>query len=159
MTGEYLGILVLMGLAALISGGLVTVAWFLGPKKNTIYKTAPYECGMTPVGDAQERFPIKFYLIAILFILFDIEAVFLWGFYTVFKNSPDTQFMTFAFGEFMMYMSTWILAYIYAVRVGAIDWDETTSLAPEKLMDTPVKASAPVLVSEPVLVAATGVNS
>jgi len=132
MAGEYLGILILMAVAGLISGGLVTVAWFLGPKKDTPYKSAPYECGVTPIGDAHERFPIKFYLVAIVFILFDIEAVFLWGFYTVFKNAPDTQFVTFAFVEFMVYMATWILAYAYAIRVGAIDWDETTSLASEK---------------------------
>jgi NADH-quinone oxidoreductase subunit A len=137
MTGEYLGILILMAVAGLISGGLVTVAWFLGPKKRTPYKEAPYECGVTPIGDAQERFPIKFYLVAIVFILFDIEAVFLWSFYTVFRNAPDTQFVTFAFVEFMAYMSTWILAYVYAIRVGAIDWDEATSLAPEKLSGEP----------------------
>jgi NADH-quinone oxidoreductase subunit A len=133
MAGEYLGILVLLAIAALVSGGLTTIAWFLGPKKNTPYKSAAYECGVTPVGDAKERFPVKFYLVAIVFILFDIEAVFLWGFFTVFKNSPDTEFVRFAFFEFLVYMSTWILAYIYAIRVGAIDWDETTSLAPEKL--------------------------
>ncbi|MGV3616063.1 MAG: NADH-quinone oxidoreductase subunit A [Fimbriimonas sp.] len=137
MAGEYLGILILMALAALISGGLVTVAWFLGPKKDTPYKSAPYECGVEPIGDAHERFPIKFYLVAIVFILFDIEAVFLWGFYTVYKNAPanDNAFVTFAFIEFMVYMSTWILAYVYAIRVGAIDWDETTSLADEKLLN------------------------
>lgn len=133
MSGQYIGILVLMAIALVVSGGLATVAWFLGPKKNTPYKSAPYECGMTPVGDAKERFPIKFYLVAILFILFDIEAVFLWGFFTVFKNAPDIEFVKFAFGEFIVYMATWVLAYFYAVRVGAIDWDETTALAKEKL--------------------------
>jgi len=133
MTSGYLGILVLMGVAAAISGLLVTASWFLGPKKNTPYKSAPYECGVAPVGDSRERFPIKFYLVAIVFILFDIEAVFLWGFYTAFKNSPDTTFVVFAFFEFLAYMATWILGYVYAIRVGAIDWDETTALATEKL--------------------------
>lgn len=133
MSGEYLGILVLMGLAATISAVMVTISWLLGPKKQTPYKSAAYECGVAPIGDVHERFPIKFYLVAILFILFDIEAVFLWSFYTVYKNAPDIEFVKFAFGEFMVYMSTWIVAYVYAIRVGAIDWDETTSLAPEKL--------------------------
>lgn len=133
MSGHYLGILVLMAIAVVVSGGLVTLAWFLGPKKNTPYKSAPYECGVTPVGDAKERFPVKFYLVAIIFILFDIEAVFLWGFFTVFKNAPDVEFVKFAFVEFIVYMATWVLAYFYAIRVGAIDWDETTSLAKEKL--------------------------
>jgi NADH-quinone oxidoreductase subunit A len=129
---EYLGILVLMGFAAVLCGALVTLSWFLGPKKFTPYKAAPYECGVTPVGDAHERFPIKFYLVAIIFILFDIEVVFLWSWMTVFKNA-DTEFMVFSFFEFLAYMATWVLGYVYAVRVGAMDWDESTSLAPEKL--------------------------
>ncbi len=132
MQTQYLGILVMVGVAAVICGLMVTLSWVLGPKNNTPYKSAPYECGVEPIGGARDRFPVKFYLVAIVFILFDIEAVFLWSWYTTFKNS-DTQFMVFSFFEFLAYMSTWILGYIYAIRVGAIDWDETTSLAPEKL--------------------------
>jgi len=127
-----MGILVLMAVAALACGIMVTLSWLLGPKKVTPYKGSPYECGVEPIGDTHERFPIKFYLIAIIFILFDIEAVFLWSWYTVFRNS-ETEFMVFSFFEFLTYMATWILGYVYAIRVGAIDWDETTSLAPEKL--------------------------
>jgi NADH-quinone oxidoreductase subunit A len=133
MESGYLGVVVLMAVAALLAGVLVAACWILGPKKQTRYKSAPYECGVAPVGDAKERFPIKFYLVAILFIIFDIEAVFLWGFYTAYKTSPDNEFVVFAFFEFLGYMATWILGYIYAIRVGAIDWDETISLAPEKL--------------------------
>jgi len=128
----YLGILVMLGVAAVICGAMVTLSWFLGPKKVNKYKASPYECGVAPVGDAHERFPIKFYLVAIVFILFDIEVVFLWSWMTVFKNS-DTEFAIFSFFEFITYMATWILGYVYAIKVGAIDWDETTSLAPEKL--------------------------
>src|ERR1700722_3221293 len=99
MQGQYLGILVLVMVAALIAGGLSAVCWILGPKKNTPWKQAAYECGVGPVGDAHERFPIKFYLIAILFILFDIEVVFLWSWMTVFndKKATDTSFMMFSF--------------------------------------------------------------
>ena len=129
---QYLGILVLMGLAAVVCGLLVTLSWVFGPKKNTIYKSSPYECGVTPVGDAKERFPIKFYLVAIVFILFDIEAVFLWSWMTVYKEG-SVEFITFTFFEFLAYMFTWVLGYVYAVRVGAIDWDESTALAPEKI--------------------------
>lgn len=128
----YLGILVLVAVAAAVCGIMVTLSWFLGPKKVTPYKEAPYECGVTPLGNARERFPIKFYLVAIVFILFDIEVVFLWSWMTVYKNA-DTQFVVFSFFEFLTYMASWLLGYVYAIRVGAIDWDETTSLAPEKL--------------------------
>ena len=132
MGSSYIGIAVLVGLAALLSGGLTAVSWFLGPKKTTPYKSAPYECGVTPIGGAHERFPIKFYVVAIIFILFDIEAVFLWSFYTVFKGS-DQEFMVFSFFEFITYMATWILGYWYAIRMKAMDWDESTTLAHEKL--------------------------
>lgn len=156
MTDGYLGILVLMAFAALICGVMVGGSWLFGPKKQTPYKSSPYECGVQPFGDAHERFPIKFYLVAIVFILFDIEAVFLWGFYTAYKNSPDTKFVVFAFIEFVTYMATWILGYAYAVRVGAIDWDETTSLAPEKLVPTPVAEASPVVVEVPTSVTVAG---
>ncbi|HVL38270.1 MAG TPA: NADH-quinone oxidoreductase subunit A [Fimbriimonadaceae bacterium] len=134
MEGEYLGILVLVALAAVISAVMVTGSWLLGPKKITPYKQSTYECGVTPVGDAKERFPVKFYLVAMLFILFDIEVVFLWSWMTVYAHS-ETAFKLFSFVEMILYMSTWILGYVYAIRVRAMDWegpaDLETELAPE----------------------------
>ncbi|MBI1757394.1 MAG: NADH-quinone oxidoreductase subunit A [Fimbriimonas ginsengisoli] len=132
MFGSYLGILMLIGVAGLLCGAMVSLSWLLGPKKNTPYKSSAYECGVAPVGDARERFPVKFYLVAILFILFDIEVVFLWSWMTVYKHS-DRPFMVASFFEFLAYMSTWVVGYLYALRVKAIDWDETTSLHPAKL--------------------------
>lgn len=128
----YGGLLLLVGVAAIICGAMVTLSWVLGPKKLTPYKTSPYECGVAPVGDAKERFPIKFYLVAIVFILFDIEVVFLWPWMTVFKTS-DPAFLVTSFTSFMLYMLTFIVGYVYVIRVGAIDWDETTTLEPAKL--------------------------
>lgn len=127
MQGEYLGILFGIALAALISGAMVTLSWVLGPKKTTTYKNSPYECGVAPAGSARERFPIKFYLVGILFVLFDIEVVFLWGWMSVFRNE-GREFQVFSFFEFIVYMATWILGFVYALRVNATDWDETTSL-------------------------------
>lgn len=133
--GPYLGILALMGLAATLCVVFATISWILGPKRITSYKGSPYECGVAPVGDARERFPIKFYLVAIVFILFDIEVIFLWAWMTVYKNA-DLGFLKISFYEFLSYMLTWILAYAYVVRVGAIDWGEESELVvdehPEK---------------------------
>jgi NADH-quinone oxidoreductase subunit A len=143
MQAQYLGLVVQIGLAAVIAGVFSLICWLLGPKKITPYKQAPYECGVAPVGDAHERFPIKFYLVAIVFILFDIEVVFLWSWMTVFKTS-DTNFMVFSFFEFLAYMATWIVGYMYAIRVGAIDWDEATTIAPEKLGDDETYSGEPV---------------
>lgn len=132
MQSDYLGIMLLVGVAAVICGAMVTLSWVLGPKKITPYKESPYECGVAPVGDAKERFPIKFYLVAIVFILFDIEVVFLWPWMTVFKTS-DPEFLITSFISFLTYMFTFVVGYVYVIRVGAIDWDETTSLEPAKL--------------------------
>ena len=129
MQEQYLGILVLVGLAVIVCGAMVTLSWLLGPKRTTPYKQSSYECGVEPIGNVRERFPIKFYLIAILFILFDIEVVFLWSWMTVYKTS-DHAFLAFSFFEFITYMGTWLLGYVYAVRVNAFDWDETVALDP-----------------------------
>jgi NADH-quinone oxidoreductase subunit A len=129
--GSYVGILVLIGVAAVICGAMVTLSWVLGPKKVTPYKQSAYECGVAPSGDAKERFPIKFYLVAIVFILFDIEVVFLWSWMTVFSKA-NTEFVVASGISFLAYMATFIVGYLYVIRVGAIDWDETTTIAPEK---------------------------
>ncbi len=128
MDGAYLGLLLLALTAGLLSAGMILLSTVLGPKKVTPYKASPYECGVQPVGDARERFPIKFYLVAILFVLFDIEIVFLWGWMAAFKDAGP-EFMVFSYAEVAIYMATWIVGYIYAIRVGAIEWDEATSLS------------------------------
>lgn len=155
MSDPYIGLLVLILLAAVICVAMVGLSYVLGPKKVTPYKESPYECGVAPEGSARERFPIKFYLVAIVFILFDIEVVFLWSWMTIFKHS-ESYFQLFSFIEMLVYMSSWVIGYAYAIRVGAINWDEATSLDPAKLGDaklaeelasqdqeTPVVAPAP----------------
>lgn len=132
MDSEYLGLVMLMTVAGIICAAMVTLSSILGPKKNTPYKSSPYECGVAPLGSARERFPIKFYLIAILFVLFDIEIVFLWGWMTSFKGG-GADYMTFSFIAVLIYMFTWVLGDVYALRVNAIDWDESTALDPAKL--------------------------
>jgi NADH-quinone oxidoreductase subunit A len=141
MSGQYIGILVLVGIAAVLCGAMVTLSWVLGPKKVTPYKTSPYECGVAPMGDARERFPIKFYLVAIVFILFDIEVVFLWSWMTVFKNG-DLAFQTSSLVYFVSYMVTWLLGYAYILKVNAIDWDDAdpeTGVTAGSVMVTPLE--------------------
>ncbi len=141
----YYGILILVAFSAIICTVMVTGSWLLGPKKVTPYKSSPYECGVTPDGSARERFPIKFYLVAIVFILFDIEVVFLWSWMTVFKGA-EKAFQIFSFFEVLIYMATWILGYVYAMRVGAFNWDETTSLDEAKLIDAVPAFDEPVVI-------------
>lgn len=139
--GEFLPILLLMLVAAVLAGAMVTLSWVLGPKKQTPYKASPYECGVTPIGNAIERFPIKFYLVAILFVLFDIEVVFLWSWLTVFKNST-VEYQVFSGIAVGIYMLLWIIGDAYAIKIGALEWDEEPRVAAEKLEPTPLEPLA-----------------
>ncbi len=132
MDPQYLGLAVLMVVAGVVCGAMIFLSWLLGPKKTTPYKASAYECGVAPYGTARERFPIKFYLVAILFVLFDVEVVLLWGWIATFRNA-DLAYQVFSGGAVLIYMLLWILGDVYALRVGAVDWDETTSLEPAKL--------------------------
>lgn len=132
-TETYLPILVLLVIAAAIAGVFIFLSWFIGPKKNTPYKQAIYECGVQPIGDTKHQFPIKFYLVAILFILFDIEIVFLWTWITVFKDA-SLSFQLYSFTAIVIYMVLWVIGDAYVIKSNAIDWDEGKILQ-EKLMD------------------------
>ena len=132
MDGMYLPILILVALSAIICGAMVTLSWVLGPKKVTPYKSSPYECGVAPAGSARERFPIKFYLVAMLFILFDIEVVFLWSWLTVFKDA-NLEYQLFSFWAVMVYMVLWIIGDAYVLQINAINWDDSQTLEEAKL--------------------------
>ena len=75
---RYLPLLIHFLVVCALAGAIVTLSWIIGYRKPTRAKLSPYECGMTPIGDARERFSVKFYLVAMMFILFDVEAVFLY---------------------------------------------------------------------------------
>jgi NADH-quinone oxidoreductase subunit A len=128
MGSEYVPLLILVAFAAIICTAMVTLSWILGPKKSSPYKSAPYECGVEPIGSARERFPIKFYLVGMLFILFDIEVVFLWSWLSVY-GTATTDYKVFTFLVLIVYMILWFFGDAYVLRVNAIDWDESTSLA------------------------------
>ncbi len=125
MLSSYIPILVMLIAATIIAGGMVVASAVLGPKKPTKYKDAPYECGMTPVGSARERFPIKFYLIAMLFIIFDIETIFLYPWAVIFRNQgADKAVKLFLLGEMAVFLLILLIGYVYILGKGALDWDE-----------------------------------
>jgi len=114
---------------------MVILSTLLGPKKSLPYKEAPYECGVMPEGTARERFPIKFYLTAMLFILFDIEVVFLWSWMAVFLGWVESgdPAASYSFWAVVLYMFLWFLGDAYVLRTGALKWEESMTLHPEKL--------------------------
>jgi NADH-quinone oxidoreductase subunit A len=119
--GDYLPLLILIGLGTFIAVLLVALSWILGPKVNTIAKLMPYECGVNPVGSARERFPVKFYLVAMLFILFDIETIFLYPWAVTFKSGAISQ--TFELVEMVVFIVILAVGYIYVWKKGALNWE------------------------------------
>ena len=112
--------------AAGFAVGNVILSTFVGQRKRTRTKLMPYECGKDPVGSARERFSVKFYLIAMIFILFDIEVIFLVPWAAVFKTlaAQGPAMRVFVYLEMMVFIGLLLVGYIYVVKKGAFDWGE-----------------------------------
>ena len=115
--GQYLPIVVLTGLA-IIFGALSSVAsLLLAPRRPNTAKSAPYECGIVPSKEAPERFPVSFYVIAMLFIMFDIEIIFAYP-YAIARESLGA----FGFWEMVAFSAVFFVAFVYMVARGALEW-------------------------------------
>jgi len=115
---EYLAILIFIAIAVVFAIFAVAASALLGQKKPTALKQSTYECGMTTVGSSFRRIPIKYYIIAMLFLLFDIEVVFLYPWAVVFK-----EFKFFAFISMAVFIGILLIAYIYIWKKGALEWE------------------------------------
>src|SRR5581483_803584 len=114
---NYLPLLMHFLLAGIVATAIVTLSWLIGYRKPTRAKLAPYECGMVPVGDASQRFSVKFYLVAMLFILFDVEAVFLYPWAIILR-----QLKMFGFWEMIVYVGIVLVGFFYIWKKGVLDW-------------------------------------
>jgi NADH-quinone oxidoreductase subunit A len=103
--------------AMLLAGALVAASALVGRHKRSRAKDQPYECGILPTGDAREPFSVQFYLVGIIFILFDIEAIFLYPWALVFR-----ELKLFGFVEMMLYVGILLAGYVYLWKKGAFDW-------------------------------------
>ena len=121
---DYLPILLMFIVAAGFAVGNVLLSQFVGQRKRTKTKLMPYECGKDPVGSARERFSVKFYLIAMIFILFDIEVIFLVPWAVVFRTLVAQGLRWFVYAEMMLFIGLLLVGYIYVVKKGAFDWGE-----------------------------------
>jgi NADH-quinone oxidoreductase subunit A len=117
---RYLPLLFQMLVAAGMAIGMVALSWVLGKHKFSVSKMSPYECGMDPIGDASERYSVKFYMVAMLFILFDVEAVFLYPWAVILK-----ELKMFGFWEMMIYIAIVLVGLVYIWKKGVIDWSQT----------------------------------
>jgi NADH-quinone oxidoreductase subunit A len=112
--------IIAMGLAA----GLLTVSFLLGKHVRNRIKDTPYESGMIPTGDARQRFSVKFYLVGMLFILFDIEAIFLYPWVVVYRDLNHGHRM-FGFVEMLIFVVLILSGFFYIWKKGALDWAES----------------------------------
>jgi NADH-quinone oxidoreductase subunit A len=121
-----IGVMFIVAMGFAVSQLLVTQ--LIGPRKRTATKLMPYECGKDPVGGARDRFSIKFYTVAVIFLLFDIEVLFMIPFAVAFKsliaqeNISGIAYGTIALAEILVFISTLIVGYVYVWRKGTFDW-------------------------------------
>jgi NADH-quinone oxidoreductase subunit A len=117
-TAAFIPILMMVVVATGFAAGTIAASYYLGRRVNTAAKLMPYECGITPVGNARDRFHTRFYLVAMLFIVFDIETVFLYPWAVVFK-----QLALFGLMEMVVFIAILLAGFVYVWGKGALEWD------------------------------------
>ncbi len=122
---QYLPIFALMVLATLFAGLSFLASTLLAPRKPTPAKTEPYECGIVPERGPAERFPVRFYLVAMIFIVFDIEIVFLYPWAVIYR-----ELSTFGLVEMLVFAAAVFAAFMYLISNGALDWGPVKRLRP-----------------------------
>ncbi len=122
---QYLPLFMQILAVILLGLGMVVASWFVGRHRNTKTKLAAYECGIVAVGDARGRFSVRFYLVAVLFILFDVEAVFMMPWAVIYRRlSGITGSRLFGFWEMVVYLGFVAVGLYYIVRKGILDWSQ-----------------------------------
>lgn len=124
MPQAYLPIVIFFVVALGFAVAQLLLSRLLGPPRPTSAKLTPYECGILPTGDARKRFSVQFYVIAMLFILFDIEGVFLWPWAAVFKQLiANPAYKVFALVEMGVFLGILSVGFVYLLRRGAFEWE------------------------------------
>ncbi len=117
----YIPVLILMMVGLCLGGVIMVASYLLGPKISHPRKDMPFECGMPPVGDARQRFSVRFYLVAILFLLFDVEAIFFFPWAVVYKKYLSIN--SFILVEMAAFVAILLVGYWYVLRKGALEWE------------------------------------
>lgn len=122
MLESYVPILIMMGGAAAFAVVNIIVSKILGPKKPTPEKLSTYESGVEPYGTAHSKFSVKYYMVTMLFIIFDIEVVFMYPWAVSFKSFEGAM-LTYALVEMMVFIGLLLIGYFYIIRKGALKWN------------------------------------
>ena len=116
--GQYLPIVVMLALGGAFAGVSLVMSGLVSPKRPSAAKAAPYECGIVPRSAPPERFPVRFYLVAMIFIVFDVEIIFLYPFAVYFDS-----LRLFGLAEMVVFIVTVFFAYAYVWKRGGLEWD------------------------------------
>jgi NADH-quinone oxidoreductase subunit A len=139
--GQYLPVVVMIGLAAAFVAISLVASRLLAPRRSTLPKSAPYECGIVPSRESPERFPVRFYLVAMIFIVFDIEIIFLYPWAVNYRNLG-----VFGLWEVVLFAVAVFVSLLYLVSKGALEWGPvnlvrrlTPMVSPERTTSTTVR--------------------
>jgi NADH-quinone oxidoreductase subunit A len=142
MMGQYLPVVCLLALAGLFGALSFGASRLLAPRRPSSAKSAPYECGIVPSRDNPQRFPVTFYVVAMLFVMFDIELIFIYPF------AVDRVFLgSYAFWEMLAFAAVFFASFVYVVARGALEWgpahlarrlDEQT-VSPERTLSSTIR--------------------
>src|SRR5215471_19386144 len=124
---RYIPLLIQIVVAMGLAGGMILLSYLIGKHKWTPAKNSPYECGIMPTGDAQQRFSVKFYMVAMLFILFGVETVFLYPWAIILKDLKRMGQGMFGFLEMIVYIGIVLVGFWYIWKKGVLDWGLTIS--------------------------------
>jgi len=121
MLTEYIPLFIFLLVSILFAGAVILLSSVFGRKTSTREKLMPYECGLDPIGNARAKVSVKFFIIAMLFIVFDVELVFLYPWAIVFRQF--NQFKGFVFGEMVVFIAVLLVGFIYVWKKGALEWE------------------------------------
>jgi NADH-quinone oxidoreductase subunit A len=120
---QYVPLALLLGVVVVVAAVLVILAITLGPSRPTAAKISAFECGVIPVGDARTRFPVRYYLVALVFVVFDLEAVFIYPWAVSLPEMRALGLTTFWFVEMLVFMGVLLVGLVYLWKRGALDWE------------------------------------
>ena len=123
MIDQYVPLALLLGVVVVVAAVLVVLAITLGPSRPTAAKVSAFECGVIPVGDARTRFPVRYYLVALVFVVFDLEAVFIYPWAVSLPEMRALGLTTFWFVEMLVFMGVLLVGLVYLWKRGALDWE------------------------------------
>jgi NADH-quinone oxidoreductase subunit A len=135
--GQYLPVVALIVLAVLFAALSLVASKLLAPRRSTVAKRAPYECGIVPGREAPERFPVRFYLVAMIFIVFDIEIIFLYPWAVNYRNLG-----AFGLVEVLLFGAAVVVSLLYLISKGALEWGPVKQSAGQSPMISAERTAA-----------------